>query len=225
MTDKFKTILSSMGLPENKMNSVVHSLNSKLNCDSKCQRRKKIDELRNKWESSKKNMETAPTQVEDAERNYYLYSEGEKKYKDKLLEKYSKNIELTQKKLMREHDKEMEELTEVIGDNQSQTIVINKLRELLDIKENKSEILRTRLDTDISKIETSQRRVIYEEKEVTWVGTVGWILLILYLMVLVIYIILRWNKLRLYGWLSVVLLIIYPFIVKYISRYIETNII
>lgn len=68
----------------NKFNEFLDSANQALSCDSKCQEKKKISELKKKYLESKTNLLTAPNQVETSYKNYLTYTQGDTAYNEYL---------------------------------------------------------------------------------------------------------------------------------------------
>ena len=68
----------------NKFNDFLDSANQVLSCDSKCQERKKIKELKQTYLESKSNLLSAPNQVETSYKNYLTYTQGDSAYNEYL---------------------------------------------------------------------------------------------------------------------------------------------
>ena len=68
----------------NKFNDFLDSANQTLSCDSNCQEKKKISELKKKYLESKTNLLTAPNQVEASYKNYLTYTQGDSAYNEYL---------------------------------------------------------------------------------------------------------------------------------------------
>lgn len=64
-------------------------------CDAECQKRKKMDQLRTKYNTEKNKLETAPQTYEAAYREYIDYKEGPGTYK--ILQESKKNTEFKDK--------------------------------------------------------------------------------------------------------------------------------
>jgi hypothetical protein len=84
----------------NKFNDFLDSANQTLSCDSECQEKKKISELKKKYLESKTNLLTAPNQVETSYKNYLTYTQGDSAYNEyldnKLAEKADNIINIFQ---------------------------------------------------------------------------------------------------------------------------------
>ena len=71
-------------LDVNKFNDFLDSANQILSCDSNCQEKKKISELKKKYLESKTNLLTAPNQFETIYKNYLKYTQGDGAYNEYL---------------------------------------------------------------------------------------------------------------------------------------------
>ena len=66
----------------NKFNDFLDNANNALSCDSKCQEKKKKDELKKKYLEAKTNLLSAPNQVETTYKNYLTYTQGDTAYNE-----------------------------------------------------------------------------------------------------------------------------------------------
>ena len=69
--------LVSAGLPQNQLNALIATARDRLVCDSECQKRRKIESLKKKWDKSKTSLRDAPDRERIAEKNYYVFADGD----------------------------------------------------------------------------------------------------------------------------------------------------
>ena len=205
----------------NNINATLANLVSKIGCDSECQRRKKIDELKKKWEQAENIQKHAPENTEDAERNYYVYSKGETGWKDVLIKKYTNIANENKHTALKEHKKLIDELHTLIKDYEGETLALRKLKDLLKIRLQEEKNIVNALDTEEANAQTNDRKVVYGEWAQEWLGTVKTLLIVLYIIAAVGYIFLgpflaNGEYATLNGWIKPVIIVVIPFIVRYL---------
>ena len=204
------------------MQSMFQNMSSMLTCDTACQRRKKADELRNAWKAAVETEKTAPVTTAEAEKRYYVFTEGTPGYERMLLQRYTKKAETAKGLALKTHKELVDELRALLADYTAETITLKRMKELLRVRLDENKALKAAIDQDIAAVETNDRRVVYENWAKGWLGTVGKALLWLYILVAATFIykssfIQDQGYKTVKGWLMVVGLVIYPFILKYIS--------
>lgn len=229
--DQLSGIFKSMNLPSNKVNGMLANLQSMMQCGTECQKRKKADQLKKKWDNAKKIKQDAPGNVEDAEKNYYLFTEGDVGYKEHLVEKYKVVANKKKDESLKKHNELMNELNVLIKDYEAEKAAGDKINALFRIRLNESDELKDAVDSDTADVNTNDRKVIYEEKETTWLNTVKKILHFLYVFVVLIYVI--WGPFlnsdgykTIKGWTSILFFIAWPFSLHYIVllfKYLTNN--
>lgn len=73
-----------------KINSLLETSSQLLACGPTCQKQKVSDELKQKYMNAQTNILTAPEQLNNAKRNYYVYTEGESSYNNMLQQDLTK---------------------------------------------------------------------------------------------------------------------------------------
>lgn len=210
-----KTLIRA-GLPENKLNGLIAMATDKLMCDSDCQRKRSLENYKQKWELAKKNYEHAPEDIKQAEKNYYVFDKGYSAYKDMLYDRYAKNAEEFKKSSNEKYRKVNNEILQFIDTYDTSTTYLKRMNELLRIKLRENEDLKRDIDDYLAKTQTSGRKVIYEDREREWLSTIRKIMLFFYFSLLVGYIILgNFIPNKLYKqwkvWLYIILYILFPF--------------
>lgn len=157
--------LISAGLPQNKINDLIAIARDKLTCDTDCQKKRKGNEYKQKWDLAKKNCEKAPEEIRQAEKNYYIYDKGYGAYKEMLYDRYSKTAAEFKLSSNKKHAELQEELQELLNNYDAGTIYLKRMNELLKIKLAEKEELDKKIDNYIGFTETSGRKVIYEDRE------------------------------------------------------------
>lgn len=216
--------LIKAGLPMNKINEMIESTKNTLLCDSNCQRDKKARELRNSLCNAEKTLETAPGNVSDAERNYYVYTKGEKGYEEMMYKKYVGEANTIKLEATIKHRNLMKELDELVETYKINKTNLGRLNELLSIRLKESEQLKKTIDNDTGTTATNQRRVVYEDREIEWLYTVRKILIYCCLFLFIVYLIFsdffknaRYRNVK--EWLLIAVLFIYVFSVDRLAKW------
>ena len=224
--DQMMTVMRSMtGKDSAAMQSMFQNVSSMLTCDSACQKRQKADELRNAWKAAAETEKNAPTTTAEAEKRYYVFTEGTPGYEKMLLQRYTKKAESAKGVAQKSHKELLDELKALLADYKAETMTLTRMKELLRVRLDENKALKLAIDQDIAAVETNDRRVVYEDWAKGWLGTVGKSLLWLYIIVAAVYVykspfIKDQGYKTIKGWVMVVALIAYPFVLKYISLFI-----
>ena len=221
--EKMMAMVRSMaGKDSGAMQSMFKNVSSMLTCDSDCQKRKKADELRRAWKSAAESEKNAPIMTSEAEKEYYVFTQGVPGYEKMLLQRYTKKAEGAKSIAQKSHKELVEELRALIADYTAETTSMKRMKELLRVRLDENKALKAAIDQDIAAVETNDRRVVYEDWAKGWLGTVGKALLWLYVITACVFIykspfIQSQGYKTVKGWLAPIALVVFPFIVKYIS--------
>lgn len=161
-----KTIQSTLqqmsGQSSQGMDAIYANLLNQMTCDSDCQKRKKLDALKQSWLDAKSNEQTAPSKTFETHKEYLIAYEGQLGYENSMLQQYSKVAADAKNKAIQEHTSTDTELQTLIRDYDSELTSLNKLREMLNIRLRENKQLKQAVDKDIAAVETNDRRVVYE---------------------------------------------------------------
>jgi Fe2+ transport system protein B len=83
--DQLKT-MEQQQKTQQQINALLEQSYQSLTCGPSCQKLKKRDELKQKYLDAKTTLQTAPHDLEESQKNYYVYAKGEAAY-DRLKEK------------------------------------------------------------------------------------------------------------------------------------------
>jgi hypothetical protein len=76
-----------------KLTALLEESTAALSCGPSCQKLKTNDELKQKYLNAQTNLQTAPIQLENSKKNYYVFTEGEPYYNDMLESELQKKAE------------------------------------------------------------------------------------------------------------------------------------
>jgi hypothetical protein len=215
--------LIAAGLPQNKLNGLVSMIQSKLLCDSACQKERTEKELKVKLDLAQNNLKNAPQEVEDAEKNYYLYTKGTAGYDNKRFKRNLQNSITFKENTVKRHEEMMDEMKVLINDYNSDKIYTQRMNEMLEIKLSTDKKLKEKIDDHKSRVHTNDRRVHYEHKDIDWVITIRFILTIIYYILFIIYFLVsdyfptsKYKNKKLWGY--IVLYLIFPYLLNSIIK-------
>ena len=227
------SLLKGQQINQDKINELLEKSAEAIMCGPDCQKSKITDELQQKYLDAQTNVQTAPINLEQTKKNYYIYSEG-RPYYDNMLE-----TELTQK---------AEKISEVLDANFNEeissaltmnaylnTALINSnyTQELLNSYLEKNEEIALLLRNRKGDILTNDRKTYYEVDALNnlkkWYS-VWWY--VYYVLVIVMGITLLFtaknindsssnNGQYVKKILLLVILIFYPYYIDYIVRWIK----
>lgn len=207
------------------LNSIYANLNNQLTCDSDCQKRQQIDELRATWKAAQISQKNAPDVTSDAEKNYLIADEGIGGYNNTMFKRYSGVAQTAQQNAIQSNKEVMKEITSLNSDYHAETKSLAHIKELLKVKLTENSRLRELVDADISSVETNDRKVVYEDWAKDWLGTVNKALFWLYIFTAILFIykspFIKKSKWKTFtGWLLPVGVFIYPYLIYYIALFI-----
>jgi len=213
--------LVKSGLPENKINGLISMVKDRLLCDSACQKQQTANKLKKIWDDSENNLKTAPTQVEIAEKNYYVYDKGYPKYQDLLFDRYSKTAEEMKSASIEKHKEYVNQVDLRIKIYDTGRTYLTRMYELLELKLEENKKLKNDIDHFIGTVQTNERKVDYSTIETTWISRVRTFELFIYYTLIVIYFLTsdffaveRYKSKK--TWFLIVLYLVFPYFLNWI---------
>ena len=216
---------SMSGMTPEQMQGTVAKLNDLLTCGPACQNNRKTQDLYGKWQAAKYEEKNAPNNTAQAEKNYWLFSQGPLAYNNMLLKRYGNEAKNNLKTSTAKHEEFTRKLEVLINDYTAETKAKARLQELLKVRLDENEALKKAIDDDERQVATNDRRVVYEEQQRDWLHDVGKGLTYLYVIIVLVFLYTGpFFQESLYatlkGWLVPLAFIIFPFSVYYIARFI-----
>ena len=219
-------LLQSQQISQQKINELLEQSANTLLCGPTCQKLKVTEELKQKYLDAETNMQTAPIQLEQSKKNYYVYSEGRPFYDN------MKEEELKEK---------AEQISDLVGANFNDeltnantmntylnTALINSkhTEELLKEYLNKNKTLKLQLRESHGDILTNDRKTYYEtealERLQTWYKF-WWFVYYIIIIILLLALLFASGKLdgQIYKKiLLIVLLVFYPYYIDFLVKWI-----
>ena len=79
-----KKMIRKQQLNKEEINELLEQATQSIMCGPSCQKMKVTNELHQNYLDAETNLQTAPIQVEETKKKYYVYSEGETYYNDMM---------------------------------------------------------------------------------------------------------------------------------------------
>lgn len=216
-----QTIQQMTGQSNNGLSAVYANLMNQISCDSDCQKRTNIDNLRKQWQAAEISQKNALSTTTDAEKNYIVAADGIQGYNEKMLKRYTGVAKRAQTDAMESHVEVMREIKSLIATYEAETLSLARMKDLLRIRLSENSTLAGDVDIDIATVQTNDRKVVYEEWAKSWLFVVGKMLMVLYILIAIVYLYVSpfikasgWKTPK--GWILPMGLVIFPFLVYYI---------
>ena len=97
--DESNDLLKKQQKTTEKLTALLEQSTAALSCGPTCQKLKTSDDLKQKYLKAQTNLQTAPIQLENSKKNYYVFTEGEPYYNDMLEAELQKKAEIITKLL------------------------------------------------------------------------------------------------------------------------------
>jgi len=208
--------LISAGLPQNKLNGLVSMIKDKLICDSACQKERTAKELKENLDLAQNNLKNAPQELETAEKNYYLFTKGTSDYDNMVLNRNITSSKNFKEESIKQHNERMEEIKILKNQYDSDKIYTQRMNQLVKLKLYQENKIKDSIDTYKSKVQTNDRKVVYENKDMDWSEKIRFILKIVYYLLFIVYFIIsdyfssaKYKNIKLWGVILVYLLFPY----------------
>lgn len=191
MSDNNNTTTSptplSCAAPSDHFNSLLDQARTAITCDSDCQYRKTSKELQDKYLAAKSNISSGPQQLDDAQKNYLIFTQGQSgysEYQDKTLEvKAEKVSEIFEKKFK-------EEIKNVTSNIHTYNSLLTNYKNVLDLYTKYKEeniILEKTLKNDSSDILTNERKTFYEDQGIDNLNYYYYVMVIIYIITIIVF--------------------------------------
>lgn len=176
--DNYKKMLSRVNQFVNEMNK-----SDVLYCDDECQKGRQLEKARAVYIDKRDNLRTAPTQFDDAEKNYLILKDGYKHYTDFKLKEYTEDaIEI-----IREINKVMISLfiniSENLGIDDNFNKSLKNTKELRNTYSTRVAKLLTNIDNKKNAVNVANRKSYYDNKKIySWCNTNYYLKIIFWLL-------------------------------------------
>jgi lipopolysaccharide export LptBFGC system permease protein LptF len=215
-----KSLLQQQQISQQNINELLEKSAEAITCGPTCQKLKVSDELKQKYLNAETNLQTAPINLEQTKKNYYVYTEG-RPYYDNMKEEELKTKATTITELLAENFNG--ELSSALTMNTYlNTALTNSqyTKDLLNVYLEKNQELKLQLRNSHGDILTNDRKTYYETEALQTLNLwyrLFWYIYYLLVLMLVIAFVLSPSELTIIKKVIIgILFILYPYYVYYI---------
>jgi len=215
-------VLANSG-QNNKVMAMMAKLQTRLNCDSACQRQRERKRLENNLQTAKNRLDNGPGRVKEAENALGVFVGGTKTYHNEQLTRYTTEATTNKNAKLQTNKAHMQELTALTTSHDAELLYSSRMIELQERLKKDNKQLQIDIDNIIGPTRTDDRRMVYETSESEHLLWIRKIFVLIYYLILLVYLFtsrffadkkyLKWKI-----WLYIILYILYPFMIDFLSR-------
>ena len=212
-------------------NDISGSLIDRITCapGTTCYYEKRNTALKNKWDSQKINYNNAPEDLSRAEKNYYVFNRGENGgetiYNNIIIDRFANTSKDLRKNSIVKQQDYMNNLSHILKQYQGEKQFVLRAEDLLKVRERERIELTKKINKYEAILQTNERKVVYEHKDMDSLYMYRRVMLFLYYSVIVCYIIFgNFIPDKLYKnysiWAVIVIAVIFPIILNILTKWI-----
>jgi hypothetical protein len=219
-----KSLLQQQQISQQKINDLLEKSAEAISCGPTCQKQKISAELKQKYLDAETNMQTAPINLEQSKKNYYVYTEGTPFYDN-----------MKEEELQLEAQKIGDLLAENFNNEVSSALTMNTYlntaltnsqytEDLLNVYLEKNQELKLNLRNSHGDILTNDRKTYYETEALNtlnlWYRLFWYIYYLLVLMLIIAFVLSPSELTTIKKVIIGILFIFYPYYIDYIIKFI-----
>ena len=212
-------------------NDISGSLIDRIICapGTDCYNEKRDNALQNKWDREQTKYNNAPEDLSRAEKNYYVFNKGENggetNYNNIIIDRFATTAKELRANSVEKQQDYMNNLSHMLKQYIGEKQFVLRSEELLKVREKERRELNKKINKYEGILQTSERKVIYEHKDMDSLYTYRRVMLFLYYSVIVCYIIFgNFIPDKLYKnysiWGVIVIAVIFPIILNILTKWI-----
>lgn len=148
----------------NNFNKLVEQARNAVMCDSNCQKEKNAEELKRKYLASQTNLASAGSQLNEAQKNYVTFTQGELAYNNQKQDELHKKAQLIVNKFNDNLNKYIQQINLQINTYNGLTTNFKNVTELYFKYRAENVFLTKRIKDNTSDILTNDRKTYYENQ-------------------------------------------------------------
>lgn len=218
-----KKLLQKQQISQDKINQLLELSSQELICGPDCQQKKISTELKQKYLDAQTNLQTAPINLENTKKNFYVYSEGLPFYDNMREEELQQKADTISTLISENFNSEVSDAN--VMNLYLNTALINSkyTKELLDNYLEKNHKLKLQLKERYGDILTNDRKTYYETDALNtltfWYKLFWYIYYVLVIMLILAFIFSSTDFSRITKIIISVLVIFYTYYIDYIVRW------
>ena len=219
-----KNLLQKQQISQDKINQLLELSSQELICGPDCQQKKISTELKQKYLDAQTNLQTAPINLENTKKNYYVYTEGGPFYDNMLETELQQKADTISTLLSENFNSEVSDAN--VMNVYLNTALINSkyTTELLENYLEKNKQLKLQLKERYGDILTNDRKTYYETDALNtltfWYKLFWYIYYVLVIMLILAFIFSPNNFSRTTKIIIGALVIFYTYYIDYIVRWV-----
>jgi hypothetical protein len=219
-----KKLLKKQQISQDKINQLLELSSQELICGPDCQQKKISTELKQKYLDAQTNLQTAPINLENTKKNFYVYSEGVPFYDNMREEELQKKADTISTLVSENFNSEVSDAN--VMNLYLNTALINSkyTKELLENYLEKNQKLKLQLKERYGDILTNDRKTYYETDALNtltvWYKLFWYIYYVLVIMLILAFIFSSTDLSRITKIIISILVIFYTYYIDYIVRWI-----
>ena len=151
-------------------------------CNSECRKQREAEKLKQKYLNSQTNLASASNQVEDAQKNYVTFTEGESAYNDLQEHQLEEKAQVISDKFIENFNEEVIKLKSQINTYKGLLLNFKNVFELFRKYKKENIELFKELKEQTNDILTNERKTYYEEQNIDTLKTFySYFLLVIYI--------------------------------------------
>jgi len=212
----------------NQINKMISQSADALTCGPTCQKNRRTEELKQKFLDAQANVNTSSTQLENAAREYYTYTQGTAGYNKYLAAQVSSEAKAATTKAKTSFSSATDKLKTLTNTYETLHATYLNTFSLYEKYLLENSVLKGKIDAINTDTVTSDRKSFYESQGVdnlnNWYILLKWIYIILIIVYVFGMILAGSNYSFLTKFLILIAFIIYPFVIVYLVSFLYTGI-
>lgn len=154
---------------QNLLNKLVAQMTAKINCGPSCQKDKKSQELKQKYEIAKENLREAPENLAEARKNYFSFAYGNKFNNELKKKEATVEVNKDSKEKTKQFNNIGNQIKNLLNDYEVVSVSVKNTKDLLSKISEENNNLKNKIDDETETSATSDRRVFYEQQYISWI--------------------------------------------------------
>ena len=227
-----QVIKDNLGMDTDTLNKLAGQANAAtIDCTGNSIKEQQAARLKDDMNKKRVELNELNDSLADAEKNYYMFSEGGYLYDERLLADETKNGEKERLKLLEKHNKVTKEIFLYLDTNNVNNT--GNMQDLFDFYKRKNSNLKEAIDEYFKITETNNRKTYYDKKNIDFQKVIKIVVIIIYVLIIFYYIaiifILNKDYKSLKAWAFLIIFILLPtlllpFIIDFIHTHFFLNI-
>lgn len=215
-------LLKKQQISTEKLNSLLEQSMNAITCGPDCQKEKIKEELKKRYQDAETNLRTAPIQLENTKKNYYVFTEGRPFYDEMIEKELKKRAEIMGKMLTDNFRDEIINAKTMNSYYNTELINSDHTKELYAVYLEKNKVIQDAIKNHHGDVLTNDRKTYYEtealEELKNW-HTFFWYFYYLFVMPIFTFALIAKSSLHFIVRLIIEMIALaYPYYIDFIAR-------